>query len=212
MAKRIFPGNFTNRLSGYQTQCVISEPGRAYYSIVGYALVTSTGATSFPITIPSPDLRSDDKPRADRVGLTVPIGAAVYSVGIRVPDMRRERGVGTAFSGLVGTNTNRLKVADAIANDASITTAVIASPSASLAVANTTIAPGSARQSLQTAAILAAAETLQVFVTDSTGTAAGANLTSTVAGGTPIIVEVNYILDDDVADLDDVRLPFRVEN
>jgi hypothetical protein len=191
---------------------VLAEPGRQFYQVLGYALVTTVGATSFPITIPSPDLRSDDKPRPDRVGLVIPTGAAVYSVGLRVPDMRRDRGVGTAFSGLVGTNTDRIKVADALANDASITTAVISTPSASLAVASGTIAPGTARQSVQTAAILAGGETLQVFVTNNTGTAAGSNLTSTVAGGTPLIVEINYTLDDDVAGLDDIKLPFRVEN
>jgi hypothetical protein len=212
MAKTIYPGNYVNRLSGYQNQAVLAEPGRAFYQVLGYALIGSTGANSFDITIPSPDLRADDKPRPDRVGLTVPIGAQLYSIGFRIPDMRRDRSVGTAISGLVGTDTNRLKLADALANDNTITTANVATSSALAPVASTTITPRQVRQSLVTPVVLAAAETLRLFVTDSTGTVAGSNLTSNQVGGTPIIVEVNYMLDDDVAGLEDVKLPFRVEN
>ena len=117
MAKKIFPGNWVAQLSSYQGQGVVSEPGRVYYQKTGYAKVDSTGGTSFDVVIPSPDLRGDDKARADITGLTLPAGANVYSVGIRVPDVRKDKGVGTATSGLVGTNTNRLKVADAIGNE-----------------------------------------------------------------------------------------------
>jgi hypothetical protein len=212
MAKTIFPGNYTNRLSGYQNQAVLAEPGRAFYQVLGYALVTATGANSWPITIPSPDLRADDKPRPDRVGLVIPVGAQLYSIGFRIPDMRRDRSVGTAISGLVGTNTNRLKLADAVANDNTITAANVATSSVAAPVASGTITPRQVRQSLITPVALTAAETLLLMTTDSTGTVAGSNLTSDQVGGTPIIVEVNYMLDDDVAGLEDVRLPFRVEN
>ena len=101
MAKKIYPGNWVTNLSSYQGQPVVACPGRVYYHKVGYALVTSTGATEFAITIPSPDMRGDDKVRANITGLTVPAGASVYHVGIRVPDMRKDLGVGTAASGLV---------------------------------------------------------------------------------------------------------------
>jgi hypothetical protein len=213
MAKTIYPGNYTNRLSSWQGQGVLALPGRAFFSVLGYALITSTPATSWAIRIPSPDLRQDDKPRADIPSLILPAGAAVYSLGLRIPDMRKERSEGTAFSGLVGTNTEELKVADAIANDGTITTAAVATAGASATFASTTIAPKQVRQSIVTAPILAGAETLTLFnVAPGSPDVAGSGVTSTVAGGTPIIVEVNYFLDADLPDIEDVRIPFRVEN
>jgi hypothetical protein len=212
MAKKIYPGNYVNRLSSYQGQPAVCVPGRIYHHVTGYALVNATGGTSFDVVIPSPDKRGDDKPRADIVGLTVPAGASVYFVGLRVPDMRKDRGVGSATSGLVGTDTNRLKVADALANDNSITTSVIATNSASVAIASGTVAPVATAKSLVTAAILAGNETLKVFVTDSSGTSAGSTLTSSLTGGTPLIVEVAYFLDDAVGDLGDISVPYITES
>lgn len=210
MAKKaIYPGNYVNRLSSYQGQPAICLPGRAYYHITGYALVSATGGTSFDVVIPSPDKRGDDKPRADITGLVLPAGASVYFAGLRVPDMRKDRGVGTATSGLVGTATNRLKLADALANDNTITTSAVSTDSAAVVVAASgTIAPVATGKSAVTPVVLAGSETLRVFVTTSAGTLAGSTLSSSLAGGTPIIVEVAYFLDDGVADLSDVSLPF----
>jgi hypothetical protein len=213
MAKKIYPGNYVNRLSSYQGQPAICVPGRAYHHVTGYALVTATGGTSFDVVIPSPDQRGDDKPRADIVGLTLPAGANLYFLGLRVPDMRKDRGVGSAFSGLDGTATDRLKLADALANDNTITTTAVSTDSAAVVVAASgTVAPVAAAESLVTPATLAGAETLKVFVTTSAGTSAGSTLTSTVPGGTPIIVEVAYFVDDAVADLGDVTVPYITES
>jgi len=212
MAKKIYPGNYVNRLSSYQGQPAVCLPGRVYYHITGYALVNATGGTSFDVIIPSPDKRGDDKPRADIVGLTLPAGANVYYLGVRVPDMRKDRAVGTAFSGLVGTNTNRLKLADAIGNDDVLTTSTLSTNSATIAVASTTVAPVAASKSVITPVTLAGAETLKVFVTNSTGTAAGSTLTSSLTGGTPIICEVAYYLDDAVAELNDISVPYITES
>jgi hypothetical protein len=210
MAKKIFPGNWVTNLSSYQGQPVVACPGRVYYHKVGYALVTSTGATEFAITIPSPDMRGDDKVRADITGLTIPAGASVYHVGIRVPDMRKDLGTGTAASGLVGTNTDTIAVKDAAASAAgSITTSVVSSPT--IAVAATTIAPASAKKGIVTAAVLSGAETLKVYVRNAAANAAGSALSSTQTGGTPIIVEVSYFVDDEVAGLDDTYVPFITE-
>jgi hypothetical protein len=212
MAKKIYPGNYVNRLSSYQGQPVVCVPGRVYYHITGYALVDATGGTSFDVIIPSPDRRADDKPRASITGLTLPAGASVYHAAIRVPDMRKDRGLGTAFSGLVGTATNRLKLADAIANDDTITTSAVSTKSADVAVsAGGTIAPVATVESLVTPAVLAGNETLKVYVTDNTGTAAGSTLTSSLTGGTPIIVEVAYFLSDAAADVNDITMPFITE-
>lgn len=213
MAKKIYAGNYVNRLSAYQNQPVVCMPGRQFYHITGYALITSTSATSWDIKIPGPDMRADDKPRPDIASLVLPAGACVYFVGFRVPDMRKERSNGTAFSGLVGTNGERLKVADAVGNDNNITTAVVATDSSLAPFANGTITPRQVRESIVTAPILAGSETLKVWNVQSDGTTISSNgVTSTAPGGTPIIVEVAYFTDDDVAELDDVRIPFRVEN
>jgi len=210
MAKKIFPGNWVTNLSSYQGQPVVAVPGRVYYHQVGYALVGSTGATEFAVTIPSPDMRGDDKVRADITGLTIPAGANVYHVGIRVPDMRKNKDAGSASSGLVGTNTDTIAVKDAAASAAgSITTTVVSSPT--LAVASTTIAPASAKKGIVTAAVLGGAETLKVYVRNAAGNGAGSNLSSTQTGGTPIIVEVSYFVDDEVAGLDDTYIPFITE-
>lgn len=213
MAKRIYPGNYVNRLSAYQNQCAVLDPGRQFYAAVGYALITSTGALSWPVVIPSPDLRGDDKPRLDIPSLVIPAGACVYSVGLRVPDVRRDRGDGgTARSLIVGTNTDRLKVADVIGSDNTFTTATLATNSAGVVVASTTIAPVASRRSIVTPVILAGALTLRVFSTATGGTTAGSVMSSTNVGGTPIIVEVDYHLDDDLPEMEDVRLPFLREN
>jgi hypothetical protein len=212
MAKKIYPGNYVNRLSSYQGQPAVCVPGRVYYHITGYALVNATGGTSFDVIIPSPDKRGDDKPRADITGLTLPAGANVYYLGVRVPDLRKDRGVGTAFSGLVGTNTDRIKLADALANDNVLTATTLSTNSATIAVASTTVAPVAASKSVITPVALTGAETLKVYVTNSTGTAAGSTLTSSLTGGTPIICEVAYYLDDAVAELNDVSIPYITES
>ncbi|MEB3320491.1 MAG: hypothetical protein VKI63_06085 [Cyanobium sp.] len=212
MAKKIYPGNYVNRLSAWQGQPVVAWPTRQFFHVTGYALIT-TNATSWDIRIPSPDMRADDKPRADITSLVLPVGACPYFVGFRIPDMRKERSTGTAFTGLVGTSGERLKVADAVANDNNITTAIVATNSADAAFSGTTITPRQVRRSIVTAPILAGAETLRVWSVQSDGTTLSTNgVSSTVPGGTPIIVEVAYFIDDDVAELEDVRLPYRVEN
>ena len=210
MAKKIYPGNWVTALSSYQGQPVVACPGRVYYHKVGYALVDATGGTEFAITIPSPDMRADDKVRANITGLTIPAGASVYHVGIRVPDMRKNKDAGSAASGLVGTNGDTIAVKDAAASAAgSITTTVVSSPT--IAVASTTIAPASAKKGIVTAAVLAGAETLKVYVRNAAGNGAGSALTSTQTGGTPIIVEVSYFVDDEVADVDSTFIPYITE-
>ena len=210
MAKKIFPGNWVTTLSSYQGQPVVAVPGRQYYQKIGYALVDSTGGTEFAVTIPSPDMRSDDKVRADITGLTIPADANVYHVGIRVPDTRKNKDAGTATSGLVGTNTDTIAVKDAAASAAAtISTTVVSTPT--IAVALTTIAPTSAKKGEVEAKTLAGAETLKVYVRNAAGNGTGSNLSSTAAGGTPIIVEVAYFVEDDVPDVDSTFVPYITE-
>jgi len=210
MAKKIFPGNWVTTLSSYQGQPVVALPGRQYFQKIGYALVDSTGGTEFAVTIPSPDMRADDKVRANITGLTIPAGANVYHVGVRVPDMRKDKGVGNATSGLVGTNTDTIAVKDAAASAAgTISTTVVSTPT--IAVALATIAPTSAKKGEVEAKTLAGAETLKVYVRNAAGNGTGSNLSSTATGGTPIIVEVAYFVEDDVADVNSTFIPFITE-
>ncbi len=210
MAKKIYPGNWVTALSSYQGQPVVACPGRQYYQKIGYALVDGTGGTEFDVTIPSPDMRGDDKVRANITGLTLPAGANVYHVGVRVPDLRKDRAVGSATSGLVGTNGDTIAVKDAAASAAdTISTTVVSTPT--VAVAGGTIAPTSAKNGVVEAKTLAGAETLKVYVRNAAGNGAGTAITSTQAGGTPIIVEVAYFVEDDVAGLDSTFIPYITE-
>ena len=211
MAKKIFPGNWVTNLSSYQGQPVVAVPGRVYYRKIGYALVDSTGGTEFDVIIPSPDMRGDDKVRENITGMTIPAGAVVYSVGLRVSDTRKNKDAGSATSGLSGTNgdTIALKDADNSAAD-TISTTVVSTPT--IAVSGGTIAPTSAKNGVVTGSVLAGAETLKVFVRDSGGTGTGSTLSSTATGGTPIICEVSYYLDDAVATVEDTRIPYTTES
>ena len=211
MAKKIFPGNWVTNLSSYQGQPVVAVPGRVYYHKVGYALVDSTGGTEFDVIIPSPDMRGDDKVRENITGMTIPAGAVVYSVGLRVSDTRKNKDAGSATSGLSGQNgdTIALKDADNSAAD-TISTTVVSTPT--IAVSGGTIAPTSAKNGVVTGSVLAGAETLKVFVRDSGGTGTGSTLSSTATGGTPIICEVSYYLDDAVATVEDTRIPYTTES
>tara|TARA_Y100000994_G_scaffold125893_1_gene103347 strand:- start:5953 stop:6588 length:636 start_codon:yes stop_codon:yes gene_type:complete len=210
MAKKIFPGNWVTTLSSYQGQPVVAVPGRQYFQKIGYALVDGTGGTEFDVTIPSPDMRGDDKVRANITGLTIPAGANVYHVGVRVPDLRKDRAIGSAVSGIVGTNGDTIAVKDAAGSAAdTISTTVVSTPT--VAVANATIAPTSAKKGVVEAKTLAGAETLKVYVRNAAGNGAGTAITSSAAGGTPIIVEVAYFVEDDVAGLDSTFIPYITE-
>jgi len=210
MAKKIFPGNWVTNLSSYQGQPVVAVPGRVYYHKVGYALVDSTGGTEFDVKIPSPDMRGDDKVRADITSMVIPAGAVVYSVGLRVSDTRKNKDAGSATSGLVGTNTDTIALKDAAASAAdTISTSVVSTPT--IAVSGGTIAPQAVKNGVVTGSVLAGAETLKVFVRDNAGTGTGSTLSSTAVGGTPIICEVSYYLDDAVATVEDTRVPYTTE-
>tara|TARA_B100000035_G_scaffold49461_1_gene38023 strand:- start:18735 stop:19382 length:648 start_codon:yes stop_codon:yes gene_type:complete len=215
MAKKIFPGNWVTNLSSYQGQPVVAIPGRVYYHKVGYALITSTAAKEWDVVIPSPDMRGDDKVRADIEGLSIPEGATIYSLGLRVSDTRKDVGVGSAASGLTGgTNGETLRLASVATATAAgaISATAAGTKSADLTVASETIAPGSSKFS-SAGATLTSGITLKVFLATSAGNVASSNtISSSAAGGTPIICEVSYYLDDEVATKEDTRIPYQVES
>ena len=217
MAKKIFPGNWVTTLSSFQGQPVVAVPGRVYYHKIGYVKVDGTGGTSFDVTIPSPDLRGDDKVRADIEGMTVPAGATIYSLGLRVSDTRKTKDAGTATSSLTVANNTRLKLASAVntahAGVISATAAGTTATDLDAGASGTTIAPGASRFGAA-GTKLTTGITLKVYATDaaSTPAAIGTAVTSSATGGTYLICEVSYYLDDDVATIEDTRVPYTVES
>lgn len=200
MSKKIFPGNFINNLSSYQGEAIVALPGRHFHHKIGYAKIGATGATSFDVIIPSPDKRPDDKPRPDITGLVVPLGAYLYHLGLRVVDMRKDKGYGTPFSGIVGTNTNEIKLANAVATAGGALTATTASTPV-IAIANTTVAPGAVRThptGIGTQ-ITGSDMTLRVFV-ENGSEVAGSAITSSLPGGSYVICECAYWVPGEVAD------------
>ena len=102
--KKVFPGNAVNHLNAYgqpgadftaagrptgspldrRQQALMFCPGWLAVRKVGYAKITEAATAAFDIIVPSPDTRSDDKPRADIVGLHIPQTALCYRAGFRV--------------------------------------------------------------------------------------------------------------------------------
>ena len=209
MAKKIYPGNWVAQLSSYQHEPVVVMPGRLYYQPVGYAMVDGTGDSVFEVIIPSPDLRPGDKPLPNLVGFNLPDGAKLYHLGLRVPDMRKDRGKGTPFSGLVGTPTDRLKLADALPEDDTITVDHASTKSADVVVnAEGTIEPVGTTIGVITPLELSNALNLKVWVTDSSGAAAGQPIHSSLIGGTPIVVEACYYLEDEAPTQENTFVPY----
>ena len=214
MSKKIFPGNYVNTLSSYQGQPIVALPGRLYYNPIGYIKVDTTARREFDVIIPSPDKRSDDKPRPDIVGLTIPAGAFLYYVALRVVDMRKDPGRGTARSGLVwGNGSDRIKLASAVSVNGAAITATTASTTP-IDDTSLTTAPASSTFSVITPVKLDNALTLKLFY-DNGSTALGnaAGLTSSEPGGSYLVAEAAYYLDDVAADPSDFGgLPGIVES
>lgn len=202
LGKAIFPGNWVMPLSSFQGQAVVAHPGRIYYHRVGYAKIT-TGATSWDIIIPSPDKRTDDKPRADITGLVVPTGAYLYHIGLRVLDARKDVSRGTATSGLSATTGDLLKVSSALTTTAASQGATSAAGS-TVAAASSTFAPsaaaGTTAHFVGGITQLTSDITLKLYVTNSGNTAAGSNVSSTLTNGSYVICEAAWFTADAAAD------------
>lgn len=208
MAKKIYPGNWVNQLSSYQGQPVIAVPGVQYHHKVGYAHVDATGGVAFDVVLPSPDRRADDKRLADITSLVIPSGSYLYRIGLRVPDVRKDVSIGTATSGLVGTNSDRIKLASAATVAPSTLNSATTASGAALTIASTTIAPSQAKAAVASAQLTSADITLKVFVDNGSNVASSNALTSTATGGTYLICEVCYFTFDDVPGSDAVMTPF----
>lgn len=215
MAKKIYPGNWVTNLSSYQGQPVVAMPGRVYYHKVGYAKVTSAATREFDVIIPSPDRRNDDKPRADITGLTVPENAYLYYVGLRILDSRKDTSLGTASSGLVwGNGSDRIKLASAVTVNGAAISATTASTTP-IDDTSLTAAPQSSVFGVVTPVKITASGglTLKLYYDNgSTGLGNAAGLTSSVTGGSFIVCEAAYYIDDVASTADAFGgLPFLTE-
>jgi hypothetical protein len=203
MTKKIFPGNYVNHLSTYQGQPIVAWPGRLFFHKIGYIKVDATARREFDVIIPSPDKRPDDKPRPDLVGLTVPENAYLYHVGLRILDARKDVSKGTARSGLVwGNASDRIKLASAVSVNGAAITATTAS-TAPIDDTSLTAAPASSVfQAITPVKVTQnGGLTLKLYY-DNGSTALGnaAGLTSNEPGGSFLIAEAAYFLEDAAAD------------
>lgn len=250
--KAIYPGNWVTHLNAYplpnpdfktnkrnsgdprdrQQQAVLFMPGWLAVRKVAHAFVDAGGNTSFDLVVGSPDLRPDDKPRADVKGLLVPTGAIVYRAGLRVPPVTHQPGYysagdrglipgGNKATGLKGTATDQLVLASAApaakavgsiaaaAITTSTDTASVADPSKLVVKADGTMDAGTAlvQTTWDKPVVTTADLTLKLFSVNAAGTAAGSAIQSTLTGGVNLVVEVCYLVKEDVVDLEAVHLP-----
>ena len=201
MAPKIYPGNYVNPIASILNQGIVGcYPGRVARHLVGYAKIT-TSASSWDIVIPSDDKRVvGEKTRPDQIGMVIPLGACIYRLGLRVLDARRNRDVGVATSGLVGTNAQELKLASALNVDPSAALTATALSAPAFTIANTTVTPGqTSRDALINAGVITTGGplTLRVY-NNTTADGAGAGLSSTFTEGSYVIAEACFTLHDDV--------------
>jgi len=241
--KKIFPGNAVVHLNAYASpnddfssngrasgdprdrkqQALMFCPGWLAVRKVGYAHITA-GATSWDFKIPSPDLRPDDKPRADITGLFIPSGSVVLRAGFRVPAVNAQPGYYSAGSrqdaaslgsGLVGTATDLLAISTAAISTSaagSIAAGAIRTASNNTAqivvAADGTVPTGT--ELVQTAFGSPVATntdlTLKLYSIATAGNAAGSAISSALTGGVYVVGEVVYLVPEGVAGLDDLHL------
>jgi len=247
--KKIYPGNFVTRLNAWaapnddfvangrasgdprdrKQQGLLVFPGWVAVRKVGAALIT-TGAKSWDFTILSPDLRPDDKPRADITGLFVPSGSAIYRMGFRVTPVNAQPGFSsqgfrgdadTLGSGLAGTATDLLAMSSAaIATKAvgsfsataartSSDNASVSDPARVVVGAGGTIAPASQMVMTTFGApqVTTADLTLKLYSVAAAGNVAGSDIRSTLTGGVYVVGEVCYLVPETVVDLEELSVP-----
>ena len=218
--KKIYPGNYVSQLSSYQFQPVQALPGRLYYDVVGYAKIpddANLANNEFPVIIPSPDKRPDDKPRLDRGSpLVIPEGAKVYHVAVRVPNMRKEGSTGYSCgckTFLNATDGETLKFASAANAATGIADGAISTDPTDIVAADDTYPCSSTVQGALDSEVVAQAADVEMklLITNAAGTALGSNVYSTFQSGTLVVCQVCYWLDDIAPSLDNTIQPNTIE-
>ena len=228
--KKIYPGNCVNHLNAYanpnddfkangrgvsdprdrKQQALMFCPGWVAVRKVGYAHINEA-ATQWDVVVPSPDLRPDDKPRADIIGLFIPTGALVVRAGLRVPAVNAQPGYYSSGSrqeadqlgsGLIGTAGDKIVLGSAVAAAPGVNAGGIATKGTLVVDADGNLPIGTdVVQTKFGLPVEATADlTLKLF-------ASGSGISSTIIGGAYVPCEVVYLLPEDVAGIDSVLLP-----
>lgn len=242
--KKIFPGNYVQHLNAHalpnadfatnkravgdprdrHQQAVVFCPGWLAVRKVGYCRVTSTPTGEFDFTLPSPDLRPDDKPRADIVGLHIPEKAYAVRAGFRVVPASSQPGApssgprddGSLTSGIVGkAATDILALASATPSSAAAmvitATAISTATNADAVIVDAdknvpigsqmvSAAFGTPQQITATGGL-----TLKLYAMNK-AVGAASDLSTQIIGGAFIVAELVYLVPEDVVDLDAVHL------
>lgn len=239
--KPIYPGNAVAPLHSYgmpnstfltnaratgdprdrQHQALLIAPGWLAVKKVGVARIGAL-ATSFDFTVPSPDQRADDPPRANILGLWIPTGARVYRAGFRtIPQQVQPsasssgpRNTPASVTGITGTATDKLVLATA-APAASAAGSIGAGAITTGSDATALIIPSGglvqvASQGIQVntgSAVATNADlTLKLYVAASAGNAAGTGISSALAGGATVVAECCYLIPEAFAELNQVTI------
>jgi hypothetical protein len=240
--KSVFPGNFVHNRSGYGLpnesfktnnrasgspldrthQATLAFPGWLAVRKIGLVNV-GAAASLFDVTIPSPDQRADDKPRADIIGLHIPQGAALFRLGFRIVSRDLQPGASSSgpksapssVSGIVGTATDKLILASATPASAAAGTITATAASTASNGSAIIVAAGGAvpvgpqlQQAVFGSPVVitqAGGLTLRLYVRD-TAVAADGTISSAILGGANIIVEASYLVQEGLPDLDDLSL------
>jgi hypothetical protein len=240
--KPIYPGNVVapihsyglpnttflsnNRASGdprdRMHQAMLFCPGWLAVKKVGFARVDTALRTTLDITVPSPDQRSDDPPRANILGLHIPLGARVYRAGFRTIPQAVLPGASSsgpanapaAVTGITGTATDKLVLATA--TPASSAAGSIAAGAITTGTDGTALIIPSgglvqvASQGIQVnigSAVATNADlTLRLYVAATAGNALGTGIQSAVRGGAYVVAEVCYLIQEALADFSQLNV------
>lgn len=192
----IFPGNYVSHLNAYRNQGVLALPGIEFYRMVGAAVIpasTANSAQTLTLKVLSPDMRGDDKPRADK-NLVIPTGAAIYRTAVSVVNLKSQG-----------------------ASDTITVTGV--SPAAVLTASSTEFPAAGATTTFNGLGDAGGSASITRLASDTTVTAVTAANGLTVVepksgaegeSQSAVIVEVCFFLDGAAPDAGDVHLPFKV--
>ncbi len=227
--RKIYPGNCVTHLSAYalpnesfkennravgdprdrKQQALMFTPGWLAIRKVAHSLIT-TPAIQWDTIVGSPDLRPDDKPRADIKGLLVPKDVLLVRAGLRVSPLNANPGyysqgarneVSKLGSGLIGDAGAKVVLASSSSAAAGLGASSIATEGNLVVDAEGNLPVGvDVVQADYGAPVLTTADmTLKVF-------ADGSGLSTTLLGGCYIISEVVYLVQEDVASIEDTHL------
>ena len=194
----ILPGNWVTNANVYPRKKKLADgsevierhgveciPGFAFYKLIGYYATNddSLAAGTYDLTIGSPDLRQDDKPRLD-APFVVPAGAIVYRNAVSVVN-----GVGDAAGGTV--------TVDGVSGTAA----------ASTGATDLSYPDGVASETGALFGITAEVSDATIKIT----TAGQAINREDKRNWLIILVEVDYLVDSGAPVLDDINAPFLIE-